>query len=305
VSSGTPVLQKEPEAVSRAQRAFGALGAASIRLWLRVFGRPVRRDTVPWLEGPSGPPGGIGAGLYDVVAVQQGLTLDRSRNQGLLPSFDVLKGPAFDPVLVHPAIRAFYERTSSYELDVWSETVFPARLFLWLLVHTVSRSMDQLNFPVSSLEVSRGITSDVLPLVEPETGRVRYTGWLRRLTASGRVIYAGFYSVTQPPLHDGPCVKVVFPIPHGNATVIFRPEVDRDGSFRLISSGAGFGGPGFYRSLEAGEGQLRVRYLRTLREFFHVFVDDAGTLRTDHRVEFLGFTVLKLHYRLTPSPVLR
>ena len=42
----------------------------------------------------------------------------------------------------------------------------------------------------------------------------------------------------------------------------------------------------------------RVRYLRTLREFFHVFVDRQGTLRTEHRVRFAGFSPLRLHYRM-------
>jgi hypothetical protein len=41
-----------------------------------------------------------------------------------------------------------------------------------------------------------------------------------------------------------------------------------------------------------------VRYIRTLRETFHVYVDPQGTLRTDHTVRFLGFTPLRLHYKL-------
>ena len=42
----------------------------------------------------------------------------------------------------------------------------------------------------------------------------------------------------------------------------------------------------------------RVRYIRSLREFFKVYVDKHGTLRTDHIVRFLGFTPLRLHYKL-------
>jgi hypothetical protein len=44
-----------------------------------------------------------------------------------------------------------------------------------------------------------------------ERGRRVYTGWLRRLAGSGRVLYAGFYSTDRVPRHDGPCVKVAFP----------------------------------------------------------------------------------------------
>ena len=86
--------------------------------------------------------------------------------------------------------------------------------------------------------------------------------------------------------------------PYGSATVFLRPEGQPDGSFKLISSGTRFGEPGFYRMVEAGAEHWRVRYLRTLREFFHVYVDRQGTLRTDHTVRFLGLTPLRLHYKL-------
>ena len=57
--------------------------------------------------------------------------------------------------------------------------------------------MDQLNFPVSSLELAGGMTSEVLPMVGPGGERV-YTGWLRRLADHDRVIYTGLYSVGRP-----------------------------------------------------------------------------------------------------------
>jgi hypothetical protein len=50
--------------------------------------------------------------------------------------------------------------------------------------------------------------------------------------------------------------------------------------------------------VEAGPDHWKVRYLRTLREYFHVYVDREGTLRTDHLVRFLGLTVLRLHYKM-------
>jgi hypothetical protein len=97
-------------------------------------------------------------------------------------------------------------------------------------------------------------------------------------------------------------VKVSFPLPHGSATVFLRPEAQADGSFKLISSGSGFGQPGFYRMVEVDEGHWRVRYIRTLRETFHVYVDRRGTLRTEHVVRFLGLTPLRLHYKMEPLP---
>src|SRR5262245_18904129 len=212
----------------------GGAGAALIRLWLRLFGRRVRKADVPWLVGPVGPAGPIGRDLYQAVADQEGLTVAVAGDHGgLLPRFEQLNGPSFDSSRVRPEVRRFYERTAGYRIAVWSEPVFPARSFLWLLVQPVTRSIEQLNFPVLPSEASRVMTSEVIPLVDAATGSAKYTGWFRTLRASGRVLYAGFYATERPPLHDWPCVKVVFLVPRGSATVILRPEAGPDGSFRL------------------------------------------------------------------------
>ena len=284
------------------QLLLGRLGMFAIRVYLRLFGRTVRKADVPWLAGPIGPSGPIGDRPYQLVAEREGLTVDLdAREAGLIPDFDVLAGPAFDPAKTDPAVRHFYEHTARYDLDVWSETRFPGRLFLWLIVSTVSRSMNQLNFPIFGLETSRGMTSEVLPLRDA-SGRAVHTGWQRRLISSGRFIYSGFYTTTQPPLGGSPHVKVVFPVTRGNATVILRPEFDAEGRFHLFSVGNAFGDAGFYRVLELDAERLKVRYLKTLRERFEVFTDEEGVLRCDHQVHFLGMPMLRLHYRMRPRP---
>ncbi len=282
----------------RIQLLLGRIGMEVIRAYLRVFGRTVRKADVPWLVGPIGGDGGIGGGPYQQVADREGLTIDsNATDAGLLPELDVLSGPDFDPTKTDPAVRHFYEHTAAYDLDVWSETRFPGRLFLWLLVSTVSRSMNQLNFPVFGLETSRGMTSEVLPLRDG-SGRAVHTGWQRRLIGSGRIIYSGFYTTVRPPRAKSACVKVVFPVPRGNATVLLRPAHDAEGRFRLLSVGDGFGDAGFYRVLELDADRLKVRYLKTLRERFAVYTDAEGVLRCDHDVHFLGIPMLRLHYRM-------
>src|SRR5262249_21214686 len=152
------------------------------------------------------------------------------------PSFDALRGSTFDPSAVRPEVRDFYEHTSCYRLEAWSDAPVLTRFFLWGLTRFVSRRMDQLNFPVSSLELAGGMISDVLPMVDPTAGKRVYTGWLRRLAESGRVIYTGLYSTERPGGWANPCVKVSFPLPGGSATVFLRPEAQPDGSFKLLSS---------------------------------------------------------------------
>jgi hypothetical protein len=284
---------------SRINDAISACVAGGIRSWVRLTGRRVPRDSAPWLNCPMGPPGRIGAEFYEYLAKRERLRLEPSPDAGLLPSFDALKSASFDPAAVHPMIRDFYEHTARYHLEAWSEASLTTRLFLWGLIRFVSRQMDQLNFPLSSLELAGGLSSTVLPMIE-SSGQRLYTGWLRRFTATNRVVYTGLYSIGQPPAFPGPCIKVSFPLPYGSATVFFRPEAQPDGSYRLIASGNGFGGPGFYRMVEVDDKHWKVRYVRRLREFFHLYVDQEGALRTDHMVRFLGLTVFRMHYKIQP-----
>ena len=134
-------------------------------------------------------------------------------------------------------------------------------------------------------------------LLRRADGSVKYTGWFRRLLVDGRVLYTGFYLTETVPLHPSPVVKVVFPMPDGNATVLLRPENRPDGGFGLDSSGRAWGDVGFYRVQREGDG-LRVWRIRSLKERFHLYRDEQGVLRADHFIRFLGFPVLQLHFRV-------
>jgi hypothetical protein len=281
--------------------AAGALLEQGIRLWVCLTGRLVDKSDVPWLSSPIGTRARIGNEFYGQLADREGLQISKSADAGLLPSFELLKGPQFDPALVRPEIRDFYEHTARFHLEAWSETGLVSSIFLWVLVTFVSRRMDQLNFPLSPLELSAGMRSEVIELDDSHTGKRVYTGWLRTMVATGKIIYAGLYSTTTPAEYAGPCVKVSFPVPQGSSTVVLRPEATDDGSFRLISRNTRFGGPGFYRIVELRSGKWRVRYIQTLHEIFHVYVDAEGILRTDHIIHFLGLAVLRLHYKITPK----
>jgi len=39
----------------------------------------------------------------------------------------------------------------------------------------------------------------------------------------------------------------------------------------------------------------------TLHELFHVYVDDEAALRTEHTISFLGLTIIRLHYKMSPA----
>jgi hypothetical protein len=268
-----------------------------------LFGCRVRRSDAPWLDCPLGDSVLIGTGIYEKIAADENLALRIVPDAGLIADFDALRGPGFDPSAVQPRVRHFYEHASQYQLEAWSEIALVGRFFLWLLVEFISQRMDQLNFPLSPLEMARGMTSQVIQLREQAGGSLVYTGWLRKLKSSGLVMFAGIYSVAKIPREDNPCVKVTFP-DRGSANVYLVPLNYEDGSFGLDSSGSGFGRSGFYRVIASGKDHLRVRNFKTLHELFHVYEDQEGVLRTDHKISFLGMTIVRLHYKMTLLPAL-
>ena len=281
------------------QSALAMLGASielAFRAIPRALGRRVCSDD-GWLWGPIGPAGRVGPGYYAALADQQGLALEADEPEaGLLPDFGALRGPTFDPERVDPRIRDFYERTARYRLEVtvrWSPLFLPLG---WLLVGAVSRRIAQLNFPLGASEVSGGMASRVLRLREPASGRTVYAGWLRTQPASGHPVYVGLYGVAQPPGEAGPCVRVVFPLPHGSSTVLLRPSAGEDGSFQLSSDGRRFGCAGYYRVHQGRAGERRARYVLALKEHFHLWAEPGGAVHADHRVNFFRLPILRLHY---------
>ncbi len=129
---------------------IGAMTAAGIRQWVRLTGKRIAKRDARWLDSPMGPPGQIGSEFYGYLAAHEHLDIRPTPDAGLLPNFDALKGSKFDPTKVRPEIRDFYEHTSAYRLEAWSEAAISTRVFLWALTKFVSRRMDQLNFPHSN-----------------------------------------------------------------------------------------------------------------------------------------------------------
>jgi hypothetical protein len=68
------------------------------------------------------------------------------------------------------------------------------------------------------------------------------------------------------------------------------------GSFWLHSCSTSFGADGAYAVVRFGDRWYAAQ--PPLRETFHVFTDDEGTLRTDHWLKLGRWQALQLHYRL-------
>jgi hypothetical protein len=262
--------------------------------WVKITGKKIDIDAHPWLAGPIGKPTGIGANFFEQLAAEQSLLI--KPGVGLMADFAQLGGESCDCQTVSPSVIHFYEHTAEYELEAWSEWCGAFKPFGWALARIFSRRLQQLNVPLSGLDTSQGITSDVINLLDA-AGRVRYVAWLRRLRGNQNVLYAGCYSLCSVPGSSGMCVKIVFPLPNGNAVVIMYPRSSSDSSFSLVSSGRGFGAPGFYFTVHGPNG-VWARYVRAMRETISVYADRSGEVRANHVLRFCGIVFLRLHYRL-------
>lgn len=263
--------------------------------WVRATGRHVDLAEHPWLNGPTGSTHGIGPQFFDRYAEQAGLEiLAGDEPRGLVHNLAAM----LDDSAIDPAVADFYERTSEYRMDCWSEWSAPFRPFGRLLALIFSRRLEQLNVPLGGLDTHLGISSRVLAMRTPQ-GELQ-TAWVRQLLASSRTLYAASYGACRVPGYSGQCIKACFPLPNGRAIVIMRPQVHRDGSLTVISDGRQFGDPGFYFVVEQ-QGAAWARYVRTMKESIHVYVREPGVVRADHTLRIWGRVFLRLHYRLAHS----
>lgn len=274
---------------------FGAFLKWLINTWLLITGRVVAYAEHPWLKGPMSDDNVIGGKFYEVYAAKEGLVADGAHSGGLMKDFTSVI-PTDDPLSakLNAKVKHFYEHTVQYKLEVWSEWYSPVSFFSKIIIRSLSAKMDQLNIPLNPLETSRGMTNEVLHLRE-KSGKLRFACWLRKSILSGKVVYAGFYSGCMA--MGKPYVKVVFPLPHGNVTVLLRAEVQPDGSIKLISDGKRIGDAGYYRVRKRNDTTAKVRYI-PLKECIHVFEDEFGVLRTDHEFSFWKMKFLHLHYKI-------
>ena len=262
--------------------------------WVRATGRSVRLDEHPWLDGPIGSPIVIG----DEWVAQEALRLRGELHEGggLLESFALLASDSCDPSRLSPAIVDFYERTTEWRLDAWSQWCPIALPGGWLLSVVFAKRLQQLALPLRPLDVALGMDSRVVALggVDgPQLG----AAWLRTLRSTGQIVYSGWYGTTQLPEAKAPSIRVMFPLPNGSVTVFLRPSVDQTGSLLLTSPISRFGDDGAYLIVRTADGTAAVRRV-PLAEQFRVYVDDEGVLRTDHALSLWSVPVLRFHYRL-------
>lgn len=93
------------------------------RLFWRTSGRAVDLSGQDrWLQAPMHDGSLVGDAWLEQAAVGLGGTLAKARpGAGLLADLRQLDGPEFRSTEIHPTIRDFYEHTSNWRMEVWTQ----------------------------------------------------------------------------------------------------------------------------------------------------------------------------------------
>ncbi len=275
------------------------------QLWVKATGRRVQESSAKWLLGPIGNTDKIGDTFIDNLCLQEKLNVVKNKNDfGLMNSVKDWQLADADSKRLNKEVANFYERTVDYNFEIWSSWSGFFYPFGKLLNCLFSRRLQQLNLPLNPLDSSKGVESNIVKLFSEDSAIARYTVWYRILKSKNDVIYSGVYSTTFLKSIEQQCLKVVFPLPNGNATVIMKISVLNDGSLFLASKGKKFGDPGFYFTLKNSREIFWAKYVKAMHETIKVYQDEEGVLRADHFLKIWGMYFLKLHYKMTKKSLI-
>ncbi len=264
--------------------------------WVILWGRKFDPNDHPWIIGPFGGLAGIGVAFAEELAEKEGLAIVRGgRSQGIIPSVAMLGLSDTDLNRLSQEVVQFYENTTDYDLDLsvkWNPFFRP---FGILTNRLFSKRINQLNVPCKNGRIE-SMTSEIIALIDRISNEVKYTIWLRKDPSTGHAIYSGVYGTCTLP-SGKVCVKAVFPLPKGNATVILSPRVGAKGELILESTGRKFGDAGFYFLLNDSKGNYWAQYIRSFRDHL-IVTPEHNFLRAEQTLTLWHQNVLKFIYNI-------
>lgn len=234
--------------------------------WVIVFGEKIDKTNHKWLLGPFGGTNGIGQKFINQLAEKEHLVIDNQKiNKGLIESIDQLNLSTKELSALSQDVIDFYQNTSNYDLRLKSKWNPLFKGFGILVRIIFSKRIEQLNVPIQKVEDSSGLTSEIIQLLDSKTNEVKRTIWLRAFKSTGQVVYSGVYETCTIP-SGKTCIKAIFPLPNGNATVILTPNIGKDGELILNSAGQKIGDSGFYFLLKDSKGQLWTKFIKSFKD---------------------------------------
>lgn len=265
--------------------------------WVILMGRKINPKDFAWLIGPFGELNGIGELFINQLAEKENLIIQRNSNsQGLVSSIDKFNLTDTELNYLSKKVIDFYENTANYDLYFTVKWNLFFIIFGLLVNRLFSQRINQLNIPTSNIKDSESLSSEIITLFDSKSNEVKYTIWLRTLKSSGKIIYSGIYEVCELPSGKA-CIKAIFPLPKGNATVIMEPSVGAKGELILNSSGKKIGDSGFYFLLNDSKGNFWTHYIRSFRDTLIVY-EQNNCLFAKQVLTLWNQKVLELNYKI-------
>lgn len=252
--------------------------------------------TVPYVVPLVERQGYVGVDYLRRHAEDIGATFTRNpADIGIVDSLDRLEGPEFDPSLVHPLTREFYEHTSRFDLRIVPHWRPWMRLPYLIYRSLVARPLGQANAPFNVEEVEAGVVSWIDTIDVDANGVPDFRAWVRAYEDSMEPLYVGIYTTFRS--GDTGYVSVGFPLPTGSFTATLHPSNTAEGGLVLTSRHHDPLVGHFLAIVDPATERINVAELTSFHEEIHVYGD--GPLLTDHRF-FLGNTeFMALHYTIS------
>lgn len=265
--------------------------------WVILRGRKIKAEDFPWLMGPFGNLDAIGKDFFHQFAKKENLIIQiNSNTKGIIPSMLKLNLSETEFSNLSKNVIAFYEKTENYNLDFSVKWNAFFKFFGILVNKLFSNRINQLNIPIKNIADSETLKSKIINLIDPKSNEIKYTFWFRSIESSGQVIYSGVYGISNLP-YGKTCVKAVFPLPNGNATVFMIPTVGENGELILDSSGKKFGDAGFYFLLKDSRGEYWSKFIRSFRD--RLIIDSENDfISAEQTLTLWHIKVLTFYYKI-------
>lgn len=227
--------------------------------WVILWGRKINPNEYLWLIGPFGELNGIGEDFIFQLASKENLTAD----------YDLKLNVNWNPLF---------------------------KVFGYLVNRLFSQRINQLNIPTENIKESESLISEIIELISNENKELKYTIWLRKFKSTGKVIYSGIYTTCTLPSNTT-CIKAIFPLPKGNATVILKPSVGDKNELILDSSGVHFGDAGFYFLLNDAKGNYWSQYIKSFTDKL-IVSEENKNLVARQNLKLWNLKVANFEYRI-------
>lgn len=265
--------------------------------WVIFFGKKINSQEYEWLLGPFGNANETGEKFISQLAEKENLLLSKSNKSiGLIESIEHLELSSFELNRLSKNVSDFYENTSNYELYLTTKWNPFFLIFGYLLIKLFSNRLEQINIPLRNNKNSQEMNSKIVQLTDKNTKKVKRTIWFRTLKQTNQVVYLGVYETCKIP-NGKVCIKAIFPLPNGNATVILQPVIGENGELILKSEGKKIGDSGFYFILEDNNGNLWTKFIKSFKDSLTV-LSENGKITAIQKLTFYGFNVLKFNYEI-------